>query len=77
MAVSIQWVDLTPPQLATISRLTPTTDKVIEQIKPIATGGASKTYVRVGTGRNKREWLVLRNGRAVANPTPGRGRVRP
>lgn len=77
MALTIEHVDLTPQQMATIAKLTPIRDKLIEQIKSFRGSRlTTKTYVRVGKGANQREWLVQRNGRPIPNPTPGRGSPR-
>lgn len=77
MALTIEHVDLTPQQMATIAALTPIRDKLIEQIKSFSgTRLTVKTFVRVGKGANQREWLVQRNGRAIPNPTPGSGTPR-
>jgi hypothetical protein len=77
MAVVIEWVDLTPQQVHTLGQLTPIRNRTIEQVRKIAPGRiTTKTFVRVGTGKTKREWLLLRNGRAIENPTPGSGTPR-
>lgn len=77
MSVVCHTIDLTPQQVATIASLTPIRDRVIEQWKSYGASRVTvRTYVRVGQGANKVEWLVQRNGRAIPNSTPGKGVIR-
>lgn len=77
MTVTINHVDLSVQQVRALHDLLPIRGRLIEQVKIY--GGSRvtvKTFVRVGAGANKREWLLLRNGRAIENPTPGKGTPR-
>jgi len=72
--VACNTVDLTLAQRRTLGEFLPLKGCLIEQWKTYgANRVTTKTYVRVGTGSNAREWLLQRNGRAIENPTPGRG----
>lgn len=74
MSVVIEAVDLTPQQVRTLSQLTWNTHCLIEQIKDYgANRVTTRTFVRCGIGKNKREWLLLRNGKAIPNSTAGSG----
>lgn len=71
-------VELNAKQVETMSALRPQGKRVIiEQAQIIlATGTKRHTYFRFGEGKGKREWLILRNGEAIENDTPGKGKIR-
>lgn len=74
MTVTINHVDLSVQQVVALRDLLPIRGRLIEQVKNYGPNRVTvKTFVRVGTGANTREWLLLRNGRAIENPTPRKG----
>lgn len=77
MAVFMSTVELTGAQIRTIYFLGRKRKKtVVEQAQNVhANSHHTTTYFRVGEGKGKREWVVLRNGKTKENPTPGKGKV--